>query len=72
MWISPHAVLAWTDTLAGCLCACLQERLSQRFPGVQFTVEAKADATYPIVSAGKGGRAVSARVARLVGDAMQS
>ncbi len=29
-----------------------QERLSQRFPGVQFTVEAKADATYPIVSAG--------------------
>ncbi|KAL4439043.1 hypothetical protein ABPG77_006980 [Micractinium sp. CCAP 211/92] len=28
-----------------------RERLSQRFPGVQFTVEAKADATYPIVSA---------------------
>ncbi|KAI7838350.1 hypothetical protein COHA_007918 [Chlorella ohadii] len=28
-----------------------KERLSQRFPGVQFTVEAKADATYPIVSA---------------------
>lgn len=28
-----------------------KERLSQRFPGVQFVVEAKADSTYPIVSA---------------------
>ncbi|PSC74097.1 ribonuclease H2 subunit A [Micractinium conductrix] len=28
-----------------------KDRLSQRFPGVMFTVEAKADATYPIVSA---------------------
>lgn len=35
-----------------CSVHCLQERLSERFPGVQFTVEAKADATYPIVSAG--------------------
>ncbi|KAI3432463.1 hypothetical protein D9Q98_004012 [Chlorella vulgaris] len=28
-----------------------RDRLSERFPGVRFVVEAKADATYPIVSA---------------------
>lgn len=35
---------------------CMQDRLSQRFPGVKFVVEAKADATYPIVSAGEVAR----------------
>lgn len=28
-----------------------QERLQQRFPGVEVTVKAKADALYPVVSA---------------------
>lgn len=30
---------------------CLQAKLSQRFPGIAFTVCPKADALYPIVSA---------------------
>ena len=28
-----------------------QERLQQRFPGIEVTVKAKADALYPVVSA---------------------
>nr|KAF6273625.1 ribonuclease H2 subunit A [Myotis myotis] len=37
-----------------------QERLQQRFPGIEVTVKAKADALYPVVSAAS----ICAKVAR--------
>lgn len=44
-----HLVECYVDTLGDP--RRHKERLSRDFPGIAFTVEAKADATYPIVSA---------------------